>query len=471
MRRKSILIIFGVLLLGFLLRIYRINSLPMYGDELTMVYDSYSILKTSKDSTGEGLPLTFRMGAGRPGGYVYTSIPFVYLFGPTEWGVRSLSLLSGLGMIILMYFLGKKLFDSEKVGLIASFLTSISMWDIYLSRGGFEAHFALFLATLGVVTFLYGKYVPMAIAWGLAILTYPTFKLTLPLIFLVLLWHSGFKKLIKNKIFIASLVILAAFGGLSINETFKGRSEERFSRINIFSDSKLQQQIIQKINEERNISTLPTPLRPVFYNKPLEYSRILLDNYMENISTKFLYLRGDGNPRHNPGEWGMLYLVELPILFIGVALLWKERKKDLILLTTWILIVPLASMFILQSHGLRNAFMIPPFILISAYTLSKFSKKLTTLFITLMLAQLVFVLVAVYHYAPNKFASFWSGDAKKASLEAIMKSESEDVVTLSTKIDNIEYAYPVYAKIDPSEVIKQYGKYPKVYGNVVISDK
>jgi len=118
------------------------------------------------DQTGEALPLTFKMGAGRPAGYVYGSIPFVAIFGPGVWGVRGLSFVSGLGIIVLMYFLAKKLF-SKRVGLIASFLTAISMWDIYLSRAGFEAHFALFLALFAVVLFLYKKYVPMAIFFGL----------------------------------------------------------------------------------------------------------------------------------------------------------------------------------------------------------------------------------------------------------------------------------------------------------------
>ena len=77
----------------------------MYGDELTIVYDSYSILKTGMDQTGEKLPLTFRMGAGRLGGYIYGTVPFVYLFGPSILGVRALSLLSGLGMIVVIYFL------------------------------------------------------------------------------------------------------------------------------------------------------------------------------------------------------------------------------------------------------------------------------------------------------------------------------------------------------------------------------
>ena len=140
----------------------------MYGDELTMVYDTYSILKTGKDATGQAFPLTFKMGAGRPGGYIYASIPFVYLFGPTQWGVRSVSLLSSVGIMLLMYLLARKLL-SEKAGLVAGFLTAISLWDIYLARGGFEAHFALFLALSGIVLFLYGKFIPWAITWGLAV--------------------------------------------------------------------------------------------------------------------------------------------------------------------------------------------------------------------------------------------------------------------------------------------------------------
>ncbi len=469
MVNKTILILFGIVLLGFVLRIYRISSLPMYGDELTMVYDTYSILKTGKDSTGESFPLTFRMGAGRPGGYIYASVPFVYIFGPNEFGVRSLSLLSGLGIIILVYSLGKKLFDSEKVGLIASFLTSISIWDIYLSRGGFEAHFALFLALFGITSFLYKKYFLMAIAWGLAIFTYPTFKLTLPLMFLIILWYDGFKNIIRNKFFLASLVILALFGGLVINENFKGRSEERFSKINIFSDIKLREHIIQLNNEERNFSTLPTLLKPIFYNKPLEYSRALLENYMDNISIRFLYLRGDGNPRHNPGEWGMLYLFELPLLFIGILNLWKERKKTLLFLIAWILITPLATMLINETHSLRNALMLPGLIFISSYALTKLDKKFAVLLISLILIQLVFVLQRVYFLAPTKFASFWSSEAKIVSLLVINNKDKEEISCLSTRIDNIEYAYQVYAKIDPKLVIQQYGKFPKKYGNVVIS--
>lgn len=466
------------MLLGLLIRIYNISTLPLYGDELTIVYDSYSLLKTGMDQTGEAFPLTFKMGAGRPPGYVYGSIPFVAMFGPSIWGVRSLSIISGLGMIILMYFLGKKIFN-QKVGIIASFLTSISMWDIYLSRGGFEAHFGLFLATFGVVLFLYKKYIPVAFLWGLAIFTYPTFKLTIPLLFLALLFFSGVKKTVKykqslagftGKSFLVSIVILAIFAGFSINETYKGTSEERFLRMNTFSDLELKESIVQKVNNERYLSTLPEIIKPFFYNKPFSYSRILLDNYMENISLPFLYLRGDRNPRHNPGEWGMFYLIELPLLFAGLYFLKKNEKRKLSILISWILIVPLATMFLSQTHGLRNAFMLPPFILISAYVLSKLNKKMAITAVGLMIIQLIFVLSAVYFLAPAKFSNFWSKEAMIKSYLAIEKKDDFETVVLSTKIDNIEYAYPVYAKVDPQEVISQYNQFPKKYDNVVITD-
>lgn len=461
-------ILIAILILGFVLRIYKITSLPMYGDELTMVYDSYSILKTGMDQTGEKFPITFKMGAGRPAGYVYGSIPFVALFGPTEWGVRSLSLLSGLGIIILMYFLGKKLF-SDNVGLWASFLTSISMWDIYLSRGGFEAHLALFLDLLGVILFLYKKYIPMAFVFGLAIFTYPTFKLTIPLLFMALLFFTGFVNVFKSKSFLFSILILTIFFGFNFNETLKGTSEERFLRLNILADEKVKQEVIQKINEKRILSTLPEVIKPIVYNKPLSYTRILFENYVENLSPQFLYLRGDRNPRANPGEWGMLYLVEIVLLFVSFYHLAKDNTKTLKLIIAWILIVPLATMLLGQTHALRNNFMLPPFILISAYAISKISTKFRVIIISLILIQLIYVLMTIYYFAPNKFGSFWSEKAKIESFRAIDLSKNEKVI-LSTRIDNIEYAYPVYAKINPKEVITQYGKFPKVYGNVTITN-
>ena len=93
-----------ILILAALLRVININNNPpaLYGDEITIALDSYSLLKTGQDQLGNNLPLTFSMGAGRPAGYVYAAVPFVAVFGPTPLGVRMPSILSGLGIIILL---------------------------------------------------------------------------------------------------------------------------------------------------------------------------------------------------------------------------------------------------------------------------------------------------------------------------------------------------------------------------------
>lgn len=470
MGKKSIFLLIGILLLGFIIRIYRIDQVSMYGDELTMVYDAYSISKTGMDSTGTQFPITFRMGSGRPGGYIYFSLPFIYLFGPTSLGERSLSLISGLGIITLMYFIGKKLF-SERVGLIAAALAAISPWDIYLSRAGFEAHFALFLAVFGITLFLYKKYIWWAIAWGIAVLTYPTFKLTLPILFWVLVWFSDLKKLIANKIFIYSIVVLGLFAAILVRENLFGGSEQRFYTQNVFADANVKESIIQKVNYERNISTLPEVLKPVLVNREIEYGRKLLESYLQNISPRFLILKGDENPRHNPGEMGMLYLVDIPLVLIGLALLWNKEKDKFLLLLKWILITPLATMFFPEAHALRNGLMLPAILLIIAFALSNISKKYVYLVLALIFIQSIYILGRVYYVAPAKFASFWSADAKAVALDAIGRSQKGEEVTLSTReVGDIEYAYEVYAKVDPNIEIAQFGKFPKKFGNVNILD-
>ena len=87
-----------------------------------------------------------------------------------------------------------------------------------------------------------------------------------------------------------------------------------------------------------------------------------------------------------------------------------------------------------------------------------------------MLIQLSFILIRVYFYAPAKFAKFWASDAYYVSKIVNLVKGSYEKVVVSKRIDNIEYAYPVYSEVDPYNVINQYNSKDKVYGNVVITD-
>lgn len=465
---KPKLLLFSIMMIGFLLRTLFINSSPpaLYGDELTITLDVYSILKTGHDQLGNFLPLTFHMSAGRPAGYVYGSIPFVAIFGPTAIGVRALSVLSGIGIIILLYLLGRKLF-SEKVGLLAAGLGAISPWDISLSRGGFEAHFALFLALLGVYLFMLARQKPMLyifslLSLGLTLHTYLTYKVVILLFLPLLLWYQEtIKKIIgkSNKTFLVGIVIFVILGGLSFSQTFLADSENRFFNINIFSQNEIKNRIEQKINFERQITKLPQLLAKCFYNKPIEYTKVFIENYLQNFSLEFLILHGDRNPRHNMATTGGIYFVEIILIVIGLVTFWYKARRTIIFLVFWLILAPIPTAIVDVPHALRSAFMFPPLILLSAVglkTVFDYKNKFLISFILLFfMIQFIFFVQKLYFLAPKEFSNFWSYPAKLASEIAQENKDRYNYVILSDGIDNIEFAYPVYAKIDPRLVISQ----------------
>lgn len=457
------LILLSIIVLGFLLRVVFINSSPLslYGDELTIVLDANSLLKTGRDQLGNLLPLTFEMGEGRPAGYVYGSIPFVAIFGPTALGVRGLSIFSGLGIIILLYLLGRKLF-SEKLGLVVAFITSVSPWDISLSRGGFEAHFALFLALLGLYLYILAKekpflYIFSALSLGVALHTYPTYKVSLLLFLPLMLWFGG-RKIAKNKYFLTGALLFITLGLLVFSQTLIGGSENRFSDINIFSQSKVKDAIEQKINLERTITKLPRSISKYFHNKPIEYAKVFIENYLQNFSLDFLVIHGDRNPRHNMATMGQVYFVEAVLIAIGLLSLIKNRRV-LIFLVFWIILSPIPTALIDSPHGLRSSFMLPPLLLLSALglliVLNQKRKILFYLISIVFIIQFVFFAQKLYFLSPSLYSNFWSYPAKIASGVVRQNKDEYDNIFLSDKINDIEYAYPVYAKIEPDEVIIQ----------------
>ena len=458
-----------ILILGFFLRVYKLSQLPLYGDELTMVYDSYSLLKTGKDQLGNAWPINFSMGEGRPAGYVYASIPFVALFGPGVWGVRALSVLSGLGVIIAIYFVGKQLF-SEKLGLVASFVASVSLWEISLSRGGFEAHLGLFLALWGVWLFLSSRRKPTnliwaVVAWGLAVHTYPTYRVILPVFLPMMLYFvGGGQKLVRfygKKNLVLALFLFLFFTVTSFQQTFSSSSIDRVKRIGVFSDRELTERLVQKINYERSIDSLGK-LAVLFHNKPVERLEVLMSNYFQNFSSQFLFLTGDGNPRHNMSEMGEFYWVEVFLITLGlVFLVTKKKWRELVLLLAWILISPLASAITGGPHALRSAFLLPPLILLSAVGMvegiSLLPGRKFILFgiMVFWFFQFTLYLERIYFLAPQKHGRFWSEMAQTASWLTLKEKDKYDLILLSDRVDNIEYAYQVYAELDPVEVISQ----------------
>lgn len=482
---KSSIALILILALAFFLRIVNISNNPpaLYGDELTLTYDAYSILKTGHDQTGAFLPLTFTLSEGRPPGYVYFTLPFIAIFGPTALGVRLLSVLSGVGIVLVVYLLTKHFFR-QKTALLAALLMAISPWDLSLSRGGFETHFALFLSLLGIVSFVKAKEKPWlfllsAFSFGLAMNTYHSYKLVIPLILPVLVWFGGYRMDFVKKYLRVALISLGVF--LIFFFTWFVRmaagSDTRFNNTNIFNQQDIEQPIIQKIDSERTLSGLPAVFKGAFYNKIDEYAFVLGGNYLDNLSTSFLFLHGDGNPRHNQALMGEFYLIQSVLILLAVIFLFQTNRRLLVFLLLWVFIAPAATALVSKAHALRSSFLLPPLTVLSAYGAAKLwslwrentAYKILTVGLALGLSiQFLFLLNRVYFLYPYQFGSFWSLPAKQATVLAMKKQPFYDRIILSDRIDDIQFAYPTYTALDPRLVIGQYGKSIKQFGNVYI---
>lgn len=491
---KNIKILLLILLVAFFLRIVNISDNPsaMYGDELTMLLDVNSILHTGYDTTGKFLPLNFSMGGGRPVGYGYFSIPLIAIFGPSALGIRMLSVLAGVGIVFLIYLLSKKLF-SNQVGLFAAAVMAVSPWDLSMSRGGFESHFALFLSLLMITVLLHASnkaylYVVSAFTFGLTINTYSTYKLVLPIFLPLLLWFSAIKERFftsKRRMYlILSGAVLFLFMLLLLFQGSLNNSESRFLSINIFAKKAVKDQIMQSIAEQRSISPISQEITKLLNNSYIEYGFLLGRSYLNNFSMDFLFLTGDKNPRQNMATSGCLYIVEIITIMFGIGYLIRRGNfRKGAFLIGWILLAPVATTLLLEPHALRSSFMLPPLILLSALGVSflwelRRNKTIFFLFFVIIIGyviQFLFIAENLYFISPNKYSRFWAYPAKKATEIANENRNKYDYIFLSDRVDAIEFAYPVYNTIDPLEVSEaskhevRIGEYNfKRYGNIYL---
>lgn len=487
---KTPLLIIVILLAAFF-RFYQIDTNPkaMYGDGITLVYDAYSLYKTGHDQKGNPFPIVFSLGGGRPGGYVYATVPFAALLGPTALASIMVSVLSGAGIVLLLYFLGRELF-SEGIGLAMAAVAALNPWNLSLSRGPFETHFALFLALGGVYCFIRGLknehwFIFSGLSFGLAIQTYFTFALTVPLILVVLLlWSRKFYSLkFRRSVLIALLALVATSLILTVYMMVSRGREDRFGIINAFTNPELRGAISTKVKSDRLLDSLPAPISNALHMPQTELIATLAQNYFANFSSSFLFLNGDGQPRHNPAGMGEFFWVDVVLMVFGIVYLFKRKRPVLILLSAWVLIAPISTSLVGSAHALRSSFLLPPLVIligIGLWRLLTTSSQRLNLAVLISLAiifliQFIYFFDKFYFVAPQKHARLWSYPAKEASFLAERNRSKFDLVILSNDIDNMEFAYPAYMRLDPNLVIEQNQNPAKIgeysffkYGNVYI---
>lgn len=457
--KKPIVFLVLIILLGVFLRFYRLNQVPpsLFGDEVDVGYQAYSILKTGKDYMGQPWPISFHSLADwRTPLFLYGTVPFIWLFGLTELGVRFQPALFGILTIPVFYLLVQKIFKNKSLGLVAAFLLSISPWHLQYSRAAFEVTQMLFFLILGLYLFLIGLKKPWVLPFSafcliLAPYSYNTAKLFVPL-FILLLVVVFFRQLkqIKRGWMILTILVLVLAGTPMAYDIFFGQGGARFGYLSIFNNPTTIPEIgfrrledLKVKLEEVPLGVSPTFSSRFFHNKFLSWGTVFLTNYFRAFSTEFLFTFGDINYRHSiQGGFGELFWIDAVFLILGIFFVMTKIKDKKVrnFLLVWLLITPIPSALTQDggNHATRLILMLPPLLILISLGIYNFldrfrerTKKIAALLLLFTFYFLLFTLYSHRYYVhwPLDSERWWHpGFAQAAAYIKEHESEYEQIV-------------------------------------------
>lgn len=202
-------LLISILIVGTLIRVYGIDKMPnaLNVDEASSGYDAFSIMKYGVDRNGNSCPVVlYAWGSGQSILYSLISIPFIAIFGLTEFSMRIAMAIIGAIALIAMYFLLKNIFDNKKIALLGFAFFAICPWHILKSRWGMDCNLfpdLILFATLFLVLGIKKKKIIWQILsfvmLGISSYSYATSYLFLPIFVGVTLGYLIYKKEISVK--------------------------------------------------------------------------------------------------------------------------------------------------------------------------------------------------------------------------------------------------------------------------------
>lgn len=409
------LILLLIIVLASLLRLPALGQLPVgiTIDEAGQGLSAYSILKTGKDEWGDFLPLNPRgFGDYKPPVFMYLLVPSIWIFGLTEFAVRFPSAIAGILTVGIIYLLISDLFKNRTLGLLSALLMAISPWHVYYSRLGWESNIGLMFFILGIWLFIKGvekaKYLSFSVlSFGLAALSYHSFKLLVPLmvISLVIIFWNQIKTIKKQSFIPAFSIVLVLAIIVGYGFLFSGASRRAADQ------SILKEENLSGLRQNQVEDGLPTPLNKVLYNRYQFLVTKVTDNYLGYYSFSFLFgpHRSDGSILNFP-SMGLLYIWQLPLLLLGIWYLIKNKSKASAVIFSWLLIAPIPAAITQDyMHAGRAQAILPAFTIISTvglYYLSELIKSRNNKKILLVSATVIIGLSVLWRIDNYLFHTF-----------------------------------------------------------------
>jgi len=472
--RKNILLVL-ILLFSAFFRFWEIGNLP-YGvanDEAAYIFSAYSISETGRDIAGKFLPLSINVDSSLSPVPVYISIPFIKLFGVSVVSGRFAFALVGIGVVLLVYLLTQHLFRNRYISLFSAFVLAVSPWHIFISRGVWDGGVALFFYLLGIYIFL-RKVDKRNINWSipaflLGFFSYHGTKVFFVLFIPILLFLYR-KELLKRKKELFIFIVSCGLIILSFMAVVKFQGVTRQNAL-IFSDPESKFKAEKQVNFQRDKSTAPFILRQIVDNKATYYLEVMLSKYLEAFSPQLFITVGDVNPITSYTIFfkGIIYLIELPLLLIGIYMLFRNPyKRVLFIILAGFLLSPMPTVIAAGKTYIIRGVMMMPFlaILISlgAYSLTEFVKNNYRKYFSLVI--LIFILAYVfsvglfwyrYYFQFNMAgAEAWNKSSRDLSDYLVSRKDKFDNIHVSKALAILPLQYAIFNKVHPDKVREQW---------------
>ena len=177
-----------LLLTGALLRFYSLGALP-YGlnqDEASAGYDAWALLNYGIDRCGNSFPVLLEAwGSGQNVLYSYLVMPFIAIFGLTEFSLRLPAAILGTAALAVFWLFARKV-RGPYFALCALLVLAVNPWHVMISRWALESNilpFFLFTGMLFTLLSLDREWylLPAAVFFALSLYCYGTAFFFLPL--------------------------------------------------------------------------------------------------------------------------------------------------------------------------------------------------------------------------------------------------------------------------------------------------
>ncbi len=480
--RKLLLII--ILFIAAFLRFYKLGKIPpaLQWDEISMGYESYSILKTGKDQFGNFLPVFFRcLDDWKPGMYMYISVIPIALFGLNAFSVRFGVAFFGVLSVYFTYLLFKEIFKNNKnkeiIALLTSFLLAVSPWHLQVTHALYQVSISIFLLILAVYLFFKGleknKYLWFSsFLFGLGFYSYTSARIVLPLMWLSMILIHNHKILFKKKKMLAFFIPFLVLLFLYIPHLNEPGAKIRFEATNILQMEEYADNSILEVLEDKKRGAYLGGR--IFHNRRFafinwENTGEVIRNYFSHFRPEFLFIKADV-PLHHAPNMGLLYAVEIPFVVLGFLLFLKNKlnRKTLIILA-WFLIAPIPASVTRQvPHTIRTALFLPTFQFFTAFGFIKtfeFIKRERKLFAYLFTGIVIFLLTynigyylhQFYVHLPYEYSQFWKYARKQAVEYTEENKHKYDQVLVSTDLEFPWIFWLFYAKYPPQEYLEDGG--------------